>query len=521
MTTDEEEPATAASGRRMAVLAVAAAALAAPLAARAATPAETCVQMAALKLPTTRITSADYVTPDPFWPLPPSPFDAFAGPNPGVSGAAFCRVAGVIEKEIAFEVWLPAEWNGRFQGVGNGALTGALNYPAMASALAAGFATASTDTGHHTEAGGFDSSWIPGHPQRVTDFGYRGHHLMAVTAKKIVAAFYHQPAKYAYFNGCSSGGWQGLTEAQRFPEDYDGIIAGAPAINFVKLQTRPLTLARLSQAHPDGDLTAAQKKAIPAAAIARCDEADAVKDGVINDPQACDFDPSDLACKAGGSGGDCLTPAQVARAQAMHGRLRSPGGLSLYPGFAYGTQLDFSFSEADDAATRVPAVLLMAADLKIPPESFDADRDVPRLEQAVGAILDSTNPDLKAFRDRGGKLIVYHGWADPLLSPYSSIDYYQSVATQMGPKPIDGFYRLFLAPGMAHCRGGPGPDKFDAVAAIQDWVEKGQAPAVMVAAHLTDGKVDRTRPLCPYPQVAKYNGSGSTDDAANFTCKAP
>jgi feruloyl esterase len=482
-----------------------------------------CEKLKGLQLPNTRITAVEAITPHPVWSYPPSLFTTFMGKlgAPTATDKPFCRVVGVIEKEINFEVWLPAQWNGKFEGVGNGGFAGAINYPAMGEALQHGYATASTDTGHKT-SGFFEYEWIEGHPDRVANFGYRAHHLMAQAGKRIVAAFYRKPAQRAYYAGCSSGGWQGLTEAQRYPQDYDGIVAGAPAINFVRLQSRGIITAQLLEKNPQGALTRELQRMLIDAAVAKCDAKDGVKDGVIDDPRQCDFDPAELQCKTGDTQ-KCLTPAQVSMARTLYGPMKSRGGLKLYPGPAYGAapMADLPPSDAPTSKTGQVAMPLM---LKHKPSwdatSFDPDRDIPPLEQELGPMLDSTNPDLRGFQAHGGKLILYHGWADSLLSPYNTLDYYDSVVAKLGQKDTDGFVRLFMVPGMEHCGGGPGPSVFDAVESLDQWVEHGVAPEHINAAHLSAGKVDRTRPLCRYPQVARYKGSGSTDEAGNFACQS-
>ena len=493
------------------------------LASAAAAPgAGACSQLKALKLPNLRITAAEPVAAGDSFAFPPSAFNMMAGPNPSVSGTAFCRVAAVADTEIGIEVWLPQDWNGRFLGVGNGGMTGAINYPAMRDGLKKGFATASTDTGHKTPndmSGMFDIGWVAGHPQRVVDFGHRGHHRMAEVSKRIVAAYYGKPARYNYYSGCSSGGWQGFTEAQKYPGDYDGIVAGAPAFNFVKLQTRSLWLGQQAAADPAGDLSKDKSQLLVAAALARCDSQDGVKDGVM-DPSRCDFDPAQLQCK-GGDDDSCLTPAQVRRARLVYGPAKTRGGMSLYPGNAYGAPAPMDVSTPMGGRKPMIADVLAGSDLEatLTPAGFDADRDTPRIERRIGGDLSSYDPNLKAFRARGGKVVMYHGWADPLLSPYNSIDYYGKVGAAMGPAARDGFLRLFMVPGMGHCGGGPGTDSFDGLAAVQAWVEHGQAPPTLLAAHLTKGVADRTRPLCPYPTVAAYKGAGSTDKAASFVCR--
>jgi feruloyl esterase len=485
-----------------------------------------CGKLQSSAFPDTRITLVEEVAPDPVWIYPPSLFTTMAerlANGPVGAQKPFCRVVGIIEKEINFEVWLPRDWNGKFQGVGNGGLTGAINYPAMGEALAQGYATASTDTGHRTQQGFFEDEWLEGHPERLVNFAYRAHHLMAVTSKQIVKAYYRKPATRAYFSGCSSGGWEGLSEAQRYPQDYDGIVAGAPAINLVQVQARSIYVAQMNLKNPQGALTHDLAQRLAAAAVAKCDARDGLKDGVIDDPRHCDFDPAELQCKSDSSK-DCLTEAQVRTARALYGPMKSPGGMQLYPGAAYGAS---PLAELPVSAKTEPghaAIILMlpqkpAWDV----HTFNPDRDIPALQKELGATLNAMNPDLRPFEAHGGKLILYHGWADPLLSPYNTLDYYSAVVKTMGgQQATDKFLRLFMVPGMEHCRGGPGPNTFDAVASVDNWVEHGVPPERLVAAHKgADGKtIDRTRPLCRYPQVARYKGTGSTDEASSFRCEA-
>ncbi len=477
-----------------------------------------CAALADLTLENVRITAAEHLGPG--WKFPPSLFNVFEGPR-AVSTHAFCRVALTIDKEIKVEVWMPDVWNQRFEAVGNGGLTGAINYPGMAEAVAAGFASASTDTGHETPKGFFDSDWVAGHPGRVEDFAYRAHHLMAVAAKKVVAAYYGTPAKKNYFTGCSSGGWQGLSEAQRYPEDYDGIVAGAPANNFVRLQSNGFVQAWRARQIPKGDIPPAKLSMLAKAMVAQCDASDGLKDGIITDPRLCKFDYSKLQCKAG-DGPECLTKAQIARARTLYGPQSTRKGLKLYPGKPLGVAAiaPIEFPAGSDPFDD----LMMIKALKQKPSwrtaSFDPDRDIPPLEKELGAMLDATNPDLKAFKARGGKLLIYHGWGDNVLSPYNTLDYFHAV--EKDNPDADAFVRLFMIPTMGHCGGGDGPNAFDSNSAIVDWVERGEAPEELIGYHrAADGTIGMTRPLCAEPKIAVYKGTGSTDEAANFVCKKP
>jgi feruloyl esterase len=492
-----------------------------------------CDQLMQLKLASTRITKVESILPAPQWPIPDGAFTRLAGPvKIGVS-VPFCRVVAVIEKEITIEVWLPAEWNSRFEGVGNAGLTGALNYPAMAGAVNEHFAVASTDVGHVTE-GVFDSDWIAGHPQRVIDFGHRAHHLMAERAKQIVSSYYNKKAFYSYFSGCSSGGWQGLTEAQRYPSDYDGILAGAPAINYLGATARGMVLGQAAVKEPKGNLDAAASQLLVQAATAACDANDGLKDGLIGDPFNCKFDPAQLLCKAGQTQG-CLTAEQVSRVNLQFGPHSTPGGLKLYPGPTWGTATFFALppsaagpTPARAAAPPAPVqdpltAMTIAMTGKAPswtPLTFDPDKDYASVLHTLGPDLNSLSANLKPFADHGGKLILYHGGADPGLSPYNTLDYLTSVTAALGQTQVNKFVRAYFVPGMFHCVGGTGPSVFDALTPLIAWVEHQQPPSEIIATQPgVGGAVVRTRPLCAYPQVARYKGSGSVDTASSFECR--
>jgi feruloyl esterase len=490
-----------------------------------------CELLTGLKLKDTRITAAESVTPAPRWAVPDSLFTRLAGGRSAVT-VPFCRVSAVIEKEIKFELWLPTDWNERFEGVGNGGLSGSLNYPAMASAVNAHFASASTDTGHVTDRDPFQADWIEGHRQRVIDFGYRAHHLMAERAKEIVAAFYGAHAAHNYFSGCSSGGWQGLTEAQRYPGDYDGILAGAPAINYLGAATRGMVLAQAASKEPDGRLDAAASKLLVEASTAKCDAADGLKDDLVSEPLRCQFDPTELLCKDGQTQG-CLNAAQVRRAKLTYGPHTSAGGTKLYPGPTWGTPAFFALGPGPGPAP-APAVappedpvtaMLHAMTGNLPswtPATFDPDKDFPQVIRDLGPTINSTDSNLKAFMERGGKLILYHGWSDPGLSPYNTLDYRQSVIDKLGKTQVDSFVRTYFAPGMFHCVGGTGPSAFDAMTPLVAWVEHKEVPQAIIATQPgPNGSIVRSRPLCPYPQVARYKGTGSVTESGSFECKAP
>jgi feruloyl esterase len=463
---------------------------------------------------------------------------------------AFCRVAGVIQpssdSEIQFEVWMPASgWNGKFQGVGNGGFAGAISYGQLAIALERGYATASTDTGH--VANGADANWATGHFEKITDFGYRAIHETTQNAKAIVKAFYGSDAKRSYFSSCSNGGRQALMEAQRFPADYDGIIAGAPANAWTHLMSAAVSdMQALSDAA--SYIPAAKLPAIESAALAACDASDDVKDGVLEDPSRCHFDPSVLLCKDQESDA-CLTAPQVAALKKIYAGLRNSKGERIFSGYSPGGEaqpggwgpwitgtapeksLLFAFS------THFFASMVFndpAWDFK----TFQPDRDVKIADDKTAGALNATDPDLSRFKQRGGKLILYHGWSDAAIPAQNLIDYYRSVSSKMGAAATDSFVRLYMVPGMQHCGGGAGPNSFgqepgatgdpqhNIASALERWVEDAAAPGPIIATKYKTGAnpasgVVRTRPLCPYPQTAQWKGAGSSDDAANFVCAAP
>jgi len=434
---------------------------------------------------------------------------------------AFCRVAMTLtpssDSDIKVEVWLPANgWNGKFQAVGNGGWAGVISYAAMADAIRSGYATTSTDTGHIGGRGAF----ALGHPEKLIDFSWRSEHEMTVKAKAVIEAFYGRAAKLSYWNGCSTGGRQGLKEAQQFPEDYDGIIAGAPA-NRTAIS---LWIAHAVLTDPASYIPPAKYPLIHHAALAQCDAIDGVKDGLIDDPRKCPFDPSVLLCKDGDSP-SCLTAPQVAAAKAIYSPAINPRtGQQLFNSLVPGTELGWGAQAAGPEPSSLIYDQYRYVVFKDPHwdwKTFDFDKDVVRGDQPENVIMNATDPDMKRFFSHGGKLLLYHGWSDPLVPTLNTIKYYDGVVQNLGGSSnAAGHVRLFLAPGMGHCGGGEGPNAFDKIGALEKWVEQDKAPDALVASHATGARVDRTRPLCPYPQVARYRGTGSIDDAASFSCAA-
>ena len=506
-----------------------------------ATPARgaNCEDLVKLNLPDVTVTSATSMPAGPF--TPPGSSNALETPE-------FCRVVAVArptsDSVINFEVWIPpaAQWNRNFLGVGNGGYTGAISYGALANALNRGFATASTDTGHSGE----DLKFAAGHPEKIVDWGYRSVHVMTESAKRIIAGYAGMLPKYSYFGGCSTGGEQALSEVQRFPSDYDGVVAGDPGNDRVHLNVGFLwAFAATHDANGTAILPTSKLPLINKAAVAACDGLDGIEDGIISEPQACRFDPGVLLCK-GAENDQCLTAAQVEAVKKVYAGPRNPRtGEQIIAGYSPGSESALGdeyeggwktyITERNEPMRLEFWKYWVFHDAAWDWRKFDYDRDVTRADTNLAAV-NASNPDLGAFKARGGKILMYSGWADPVGPPMDAVNYYQRVEEMMGGrKKTESFFRLFMVPGMAHCRGGPGPNNFgglstiaspqneidpehDVLSALVQWVEKGSAPDHIIAAHVTKGSVDRARPLCPYPKIASWNRSGSSDDAKNFTC---
>ena len=503
--------------------------------------APSCESLSTLTLPHTSIAIAEL-----------RPAGDFSAPGAGTlhNLPAFCRIAGSIkpseDSDIRFEVWLPATgWNGKFQGVGNGGFAGEISFGGLADAVKHSYASASTDTGH--EAGGADARWALHHPQKIVDYGYRAIHETAIAAKLVIEHFYGQAPRWSYFNSCSNGGRQALMEAQRYPADYNGIVAGAPANRWTHLLATAAWNMLATLNTPADYIPASKLPAIQAAALAACDTIDRVKDGVIEDPRQCHFDLAPLLCK-GAESATCLTAPQLAALQKLYAGSKNSKGQQIFPGYSPGGEADpagwtpwiTGFAPEKSAMFAFGTQFFKNMVFDNPDwqfRTFDLDRDTKAADDKMAPILNSTDPDLSAFRKRGGKLIVYHGWADAAIAPQNAIDYVDSVSAKMGAQDVDGFLRLYMVPGMQHCGGGSGVTSFgggtpygdrfhDVDAALEAWVEQGLAPSQIVATKYKNAAdpasgVVRTRPLCPYPAVASWKGSGSTDDAANFACVAP
>jgi feruloyl esterase len=505
---------------------------------------QACERLTALALKDTAITTAQSVAAGTFTP-------------PRIQGgpiaAAFCRVTGSInpttDSDIKFELWLPASgWTGRYESVGNGGFAGVIRYDSMIGPLMGGSAVASTDDGHDMPG----ANWALGHQEKIIDYAYRAVHLTAEAGRAITEAFYGTAPKYSYFVGCSKGGGEAFMEAQRYPQDFDGIVGAANANMFTDLFSSFAWENYRNAADQDGYLSADDLGKVAKAVVDACDANDGVNDGLITNPMKCHPDLSKLP----------LTPAQLKTYQAIHDGMKTRDGKLLYPGKPFGTEAGWrgsiagpSLAEASKASQNGFGNGFLANfvynDSNWDWRKFDVEKTPADAEKAMARILDATDLQFAAFKKRGGKYIQWHGLSDPLVTPLGSIDYYERVvaAQVQGPtgktvgttgKLNDGalaktqeFYRLFLAPGVNHCGGGPGPNQLgqvggngdpehDIVAAVQRWVEKGVPPTRIIATKYVDDDrskgVAMTRPLCPYPQMAKYKGSGDTNDAANFVC---
>jgi feruloyl esterase len=474
--------------------------------------AATCESLASLALSNATITLAQPVASGEFMP----PGRTFGGtPAPAVAFKdlpAFCRITATLkptsDSDIKLEVWLPASgWNGKFQAVGNGGWAGVISYGALAESLHDGYATSSTDTGHVGGSGSF----ALGHPEKVVDFGYRSEHEMTLKAKAIIEAFYGSAAKVSYWNGCSTGGRQGLKEAQRFPDDYDGIIAGAPANPRTHLAFATLWIAHANLKDPASYIPPEKYPAIHRAVINACDAQDGLKDGLITDPTKCHFDPQVIACK-GADTSECLTAPQTETVKKILSPSRnSRTGEEIYPGLEPGAELGWATLAGPQpfSATTDHFKYVVFKDPDWDWKTLNFDSDVALADKIDNETINATDANLKPIFGRKGKLLLYHG--------LSTINYYKRVVDTLGGegKTADSI-RLFMAPGMAHCGGGEGPNTFDMMNAITAWREDGHVPERIIAS-----RPGRNRPLCAYPQIAKYKGTGSVDDAANFVCEMP
>jgi hypothetical protein len=499
-----------------------------------------CGSLKDLKLENTNITLADPVA---------GALDIPGAGTPMRDLPALCRVAGVLrptsDSEIRFEVWMPEQgWNGRFVGAGNGGFAGSIWYQQFASYVKRGFAVAGSDGGHQGES--TDASWAYGHPEKVKDFGWRAVHLTAQRGKEIVKAYYGKAEDKAYFDSCSDGGREALMEAQRFPDDYDGILAGAPANAWSTMLAAGQGAMQSLIGDPRAYIPPMKLPAIQKAALSACDALDGVKDGIISDPSKCHFDADVMLCK-GGNSPDCLTQPQVDALRALYTGARDGHGKTIFPGFSMGDETSWrEWVVGEDPGASLSSRFvqnyfryMVTGDPKWNVLTANIDTSLQQSRDKNAADLDATNPDLSGFSARGGKMILYHGWNDPAISPLNTIDYYERVGRKMGASKLESFVRLYMIPGMEHCNGGPGPSAFGQFGiptakgpknglfdSLEDWVEKGSPDEGVVATKYAPGeggamKVVMTRPLCAYPMAPHYNGSGDSNDAASFNCAKP
>jgi len=499
-----------------------------------------CSSLKTLNLPNTTITLAETVTSGTL---------DIADVPPLHDLPAFCRVAGEMrptpDSRIRFEVWLPTgTWNGRLLGTGNGGFAGSMWFQMFAAYLKRGFAVSGTDAGHDAE--GTDASWAFGHPEKVRDFGWRAIHLTAQTAKQITDAFYGKPAGEAYFDSCSDGGREALMEAQRFPGDYNGILAGAPANAWSTMLAAGAGAMQALMANPASYIPDRKLAFLQRASLAACDKLDGVNDHVIADPAKCHFDPQVLLCK-GDDASDCLTQPQIDAVKTIYAGAKDEHGTVIFPGFTPGDETSWKeWLVGEDPGSALGARFvrnyfryMVTGDPKtnVLTASIDDLLRESRAQQAAN--LDATNPDLSRFAALGGKLILYHGWNDPAISPYNTVAYFESVEKRMGADKVDSFVRLYMIPGMEHCGNGPGATafgqfgmesaagpKYGLFDSLEHWVEKGSPDATVITTKYKPGhngamETEFTRPLCAWPKVATYNGSGDPNDAASFTCSAP
>lgn len=509
---------------------------------------DSCEHLSGVKIPGATITLAQKVAAG--FAAPPSPISRV---DPSTvselyrSRRAFCRIAAAAkptpDSNISIEVWMPVSgWNGKLQGIGDDGFAGSIDYRQLVTAVNHGYAATATDTGHTGSP--IDAAWALGHPERVVDYGHRGVHEMTRVAKAVVQAFYARAPQHSYFAGCSDGGREGMMEAQRYPEDYDGILAGAPANHWTRLLSMAAADTQALTLDPASFVWPSKIRAIAAAVNNACDELDGVRDGILNDPRKCHFDPGTIACKVGKDSDNCLTARQVVALKKIYAGLHDSHGQGIYPGYLPGAE-DGDNGWALWITGPGPAKSLMAlfayeyfANMvyEKPDWHYEAFALYPGLkeaEQKTANALNATETDLRLFKARGGKLILYHGWDDPAIPALNTVKYYEDVLAKIGQRDVDSFLRLYMVSGMQHCGGGPGPDSFgqmgsmnfddpehSIVASLEQWVEKGTAPSRIVASKFDGNQTaTMTRPLCPYPQIAKYTDSGNTNDAANFVCE--
>ena len=499
-----------------------------------------CESIASLALPDGKITSAAIVAAGAF--TPPGGGGILAGGPGGTSVyksvPAFCRVTATLtptsDSDIKIEVWMPVEkWNGKLAGIGNGVWAGNIAYSSMADPLAQGYAVAATDAGHVGD--GMSGAFAAGHPEKLIDFGYRAVHEMTVKAKQFIETYYGRKEQRSLWVSCSTGGRQGLMAAYRYPDDYNGISSMAPANPMVGLMISTMWSNYAATQSSERKLTMSQLMAANRAYIAGCDEKDGVKDGVVSDPERCDFDPAIIQCKADG-GSDCLTAAQVAALRDIYGYVKnSRTGENVFAGFEPGSEQQLMMLVTGNEPFPVAMSYfrdLVFADPQWNFKSYDYDKDIEKSRKFGSEVLDVPGDGPVKFLEKGGKLLLSHGWADGLIPARNTIDFYKSLTAAITSEKVRDSVQLFMLPGTGHCGGGDAANIADMLSVIDQWVEGGKKPERIIASRASSSGVPgkpssksidakpQTRPLCPWPTVAVYKGSGSTDEAANFECKA-
>jgi feruloyl esterase len=500
---------------------------------------QSCESLASIKIRNVTITSVKAGAPG--FELPAQ--SGLMNTPPSKIKVPFCRVEAystpTSDSHIGIEVWLPvaANWNGKFLAAGNPGFIGSLSSSGLARIMESGYVAAGTDTGHVDAALQSGFQWAIGHPEKWADWGYRAVHEMVVVTKQVAEKYYGKPIQYSYWNSCHNGGNQGLNEAQRYPDDFDGIVAGDPAYYISHLQPGSLYISWLALKDGVGGpgyIPPAKVALLNKAAIAACDGDDGLVDGLITDPTRCRFDPASLQCK-GSDTESCLTAGQVDTARKIYAGAKFKDGTPIYSGFEPGSELNWNFMiEKEPFSVNINYFKGMVfQDPSWDFRTFDVDRDTRLAIERTGKYVDGNNPDLRPFKKSGGKLIIVSSWNSMGLPPRQVQEYYRSVEKVMGgPQQTKDFARLFAVPGSGGCPGFVmNTGDFKALEAMQEWVEKGKAPEQIIysyreAGGMTagmgrSGKVYRTRPVCVYPKVAKYKGSGDINDAANFTCVSP
>ena len=498
---------------------------------------QSCESLASLKMPNVTITLATAISTPPDFEVP-STGGRFGTPAGLKVSVPFCRVAGFAaptsDSHISFEVWLPlaTSWNGHYVGIGNPGFIGSISYAGLSREVARGSAAASTDTGH-SDVGATSEApdkWAIGHPEKIADWGHRAVHETAVAAKQLIQAYYGKPASLSFWSSCHEGGNQALTEAQKYPTDFDGIAAGDPAYYITHLQAASeyITWVALKNGvKAPGYIPPSKYPVIHRAALDACDKLDGVRDGFIEDPTRCHFDPETIRCPGNADYASCLTEPQVQTAKLVYAGPKFSDGKQIYPGFDPGSELGWGLMMAGPEPLSISTGFFKSIVFGNPDwdfRTFDVDRDTRLADERYGAMLNSNDPNLKPFKDHGGKLLIYQSWDEAIIPPRSMIDYYESVLAAMGGQAkTQDFVRLFMVPGMGMCPGfGMGNDgTFDAMDVVEKWHVTNVAPDRIINSHKVAGVIDRTHPACPYPEVAIYKGSGDPLDAASFACGNP